>query len=398
MKRLALILPLPSLLPLFLTGCPEESGGGGEDAIKPYREAEWVATAERDFPYTDADGVAQILELTIGGNAYMDNFANRGDVIVEYTLDDDKIRIWMRRFTMAQSEELAQETFDKLELWAFNTSTDRPKPPGEMPEDANCLGNAWLDGCAIRVYFDGQSQLARAGADIKVQLPKRFRHQVNVITQDANDDAYHNRGNVCIDQLNGSADVELESGVAYVVVANGTDPVPTCSPEDNDACAAVDWDTVSGGCPCAAGQQIPFGVVSVETEGTASANAFVDVPGDLWVSVTAQNEGMGDTKLACTADAELADFEYDVETVGDAETRPDFHIKGWANRPQVPNLLGGFSVDLASASCSPVAFTEQPENFTSDDEPTEQRGNLFVGSDFIRGTSCDDVLASVGEG
>lgn len=399
MKRPALATFF-GLTAMLSFGCGDDTAGGsgsggGSSQTRPF-DGE-CRTARVPFPYLDDEGAPQITEIQIGGEESNDNFANRGDIIVEFTGEDGAIEIEMCPFTMASTEAAAQEAFDKLSLWAFNENVSSPQRPQDMNPEANCLEGGWKQSCGIRVYYDGMSQLSRAGADLRVTLPASYRHDVDIVTEDTLDDAYNRRGDVCVNNVNGNVSVDLESGEAYVIVSDETTEVPTCSAENIATCESNNWSIEPNACPC--GNPIPFGLIEVSNEGTAAANITVDMPTDIWTFVRAENEGMqtesGDDPFFCNADVELPNFEVS-EEIG--ERRDPWIIRGTANYPGMPATVGsGFQLQLVSANCAPVEFSDTPMDFADDPEAmemTEKRGNILVANNVIRGQSCDQLIGA----
>ena len=403
MKRpvLATFFALAAMVSLGCEGGEGDGGGSNGNQPRPFEGDCSVGTYR--FPYLDDEGSPQITSLQVGGEVSNDNFANRGDVIVDFTGADGEITIEMCPFTMASSEAAAQETFDKLSLWAYNASVSSPGRPQDMDQTADCLQGGWKDGCGIRVYFDGMSQLSRAGADLKVTLPASYRHSVDIVTEDTLDDDYNRRSDVCVNNVNGNVSVELESGEAYVIVSDDVTEVPNCAPENIATCKENNWSIEPGSCPC--GNPIPFGLIEVSSEGTAATDIVVDMPGDVWTFVQAENEGDGQTRsepdpFFCTADADLPNFVISEEL---GERRDPWVLRGTANYPGMPATVGsGFRLQLTSANCAPVEFTDSPMDFLGGDpeaeEMIEQRGNIVVGTNVmsdgvvVRNTSCDELL------
>jgi len=167
MQNSALTL-LASLSALPLVAC------GSDDASprRPSRDA-WDVVASAEFVHTTMDDegrpITQIGDVIVGGLEYNSNFANRGDVIVNFDGPANRILVEFRRFTVNTSENEAQDDFAAMGLWAFNTQVGTPSRPQDMDPDSDCT-DTWLPGCAIRAYYDGQTQLGRAGADIRVRL------------------------------------------------------------------------------------------------------------------------------------------------------------------------------------------------------------------------------------
>ena len=405
------------VLGLLMVGCPCDGTSGFaqgfEDhhegsSIQPFRD-QWRTEAEVPFPYLDDEGDAQITNISIGGLRTRDNFANRGDVIVQFA-DADTIKIELRRFTMASNQDRAEEDFADLQLWAFD---DAVKPPHEIEDSVakDCLAAGWMDGCEIRVYYDGLSQLSRAGADIRVTLPRSYRHSIEIVTEDNDEDSdYHNRGNVCVSDLPGTADITLGNGVAYVSLAEGTTPMPRCSAEDIAECEG--WPDGSGEqawaqeCPCvnAIGE---FGRVKVEALDAAAADMLVDIPADIWAAINLTNEASGQMRnpvedapgVRCDAVVDVPGYVFDPQ-IGDELTRDPWRNKGFSNHPSDAAIVGaGYNVQLSASDCAPVTQTEHPEDFVGtnhgNEQETHERGNLQVCSGCIRAQSCEDLLEAL---
>ena len=409
MKRAANkpLVPAPSLLGgLALVACAATVAGCVEpppstSQRSPYRD-EWRVEVDADFVHTAADGSVEIFNLIIGGREDNNNFANRGDVIVDFSGPENKILVEMRRFTFSTTEQAAEADYEDLQLWAYAAAV---APPRGLDVEDNCdpdEGGAWQNACEIRVYFDGLSQLERSGADLRVTLPPSYRRKINVTTQDnIEEEDYLNRGNVCVSNLFGSADIELESGKVWVDLNRDVNPAPECALEDVDSCenwtieddegnqVAAPWAPT---CPCIA-KSIPFGQVTVSSRAETAADITVDMPAGVWASVKAENQGSGQEASGthCTANVELANFE-------PAETGNDFPWQAFGNLdyPGMPAIAGaGFNIQAVSSSCEPVAYTESPDDFVGTDKGDEQeselRGTVRVCTDCIT-QSCNDLI------
>ncbi|MEX1366115.1 MAG: hypothetical protein AB1Z98_23520 [Nannocystaceae bacterium] len=379
-----------------LVGCTDEPPGGGDRL--PYRD-EWRVVADLDFVHTtieDGDEVVQISDITIGGREANDNFANRGDVIVDFNGMSNRIVIEMRRFTQTTSEDAADIDFENLSLWAFNASLGRPQ---DQDEEDDCVNSGWQSGCEVRVYYDGLSQLSRAGADIRVTLPPEYRYTLNIETEDNVADAdYFNRGDVCVSNLFATANITPQSGNVWVTFNPNTSPTPICSDEDIARCegwtnedemgndVAAPWDPA---CGC-----INHGALDVTNRDSSASNITVDIPSNLWTSIRAENTGeMQQTNGEfCEAVVELpGNLEYDA-------TGNDFpwQVSAAANYPGEPAVSGaGYFVSLESSECVPVAYTPSPGDFVGlgngDDQESEERGNIRVCNGCITQT-CDQLI------
>jgi hypothetical protein len=397
------VLGLSSVLALSACGDPPSTGTG----LTPFRDG-WVVEADVPFSYLDGDGTPQITQITIGASSPVsNNFMNRGDVIVEFA-DTDRITIEMRRFTMASNAESSREDLDALSLWAFNAS---PGNPDNIPAENDCTVGSWKNGCRVYVYYDGMSQLARSGADLRVTIPSNYRHVLNVETADNDTDSdYHNRGNVCVANLNATLDVNLGNGQAFVTLAENASPMPRCSADGVQACET--WTDAEGNpaawaaeCPCVntIGE---FGQIQVTSLDAAAADMTVDIPASLWTSINMSNEASGQMRGVpcgadgadgtCCATVDVPGYEID-PSIGDDQTRDPWVNKGFLNHPSPAAIMGaGFSVQLTSKDCAPVTSTENPDDFVGPgngaDQPTVERGNLTVCAGCLRATGCDALI------
>jgi hypothetical protein len=408
----ARLVPLSSsafLLSLvaFTAACEDAPPAGGNQA--PYRD-KWRVVHEGEFKVFDDDGAVNITDLAIGNSlGYNDNFVNRGDVIVNFDGPADQIKIEFRRFTFADSDDGAQEDFDKLSLWAYNASPSTPKKPADMDEEARCGGEdddgdplPWLNTCAIYVYYDGQTQLARAGADIRVTLPPNYRQDIAIATaDDVAEDTYPNRGNICVSNLNATVDAELQNGVAFVSLAPDATPSPKCeqsAPASVDDCVNFDDpmtegpDAWSNTCLCFA-ESYELGRVKITSLKPSSADMTVDIgSASLWTAFNAQNTGKNElTGKHCTAAIDgLSNIEYSQNDVNQP-----WRLIGVANYPSMKAPNGaGFTVSLESNGCEPVAEVEAPKDWDANDpDPdSEVRGNTHVCVGCLAGKSCEDLL------
>lgn len=400
---------LASLMAMPLVACTGGDVGGTPDR-GPFRD-DWRTEADVDFIHTEAvagEIVTQIAELTIGGRESNDNYANRGDVIVNFDGPANKILVEFRRFTTNTSRAAAEEDFEAIQLWAFNTSVSSPSPPDTMREmnpESDCVAGGWLNSCGVRLYYEGLTQLQRSGADIRVTLPSDYRRTVNIITEDADRDGdYLNRGNVCVDGTNGTVDVEMQSGEAFVIVSEEATPAPICGAPPNsksmpsDAVASCNTATLDDGtnaawatdlCGCAMTGE--YGVVKVESEDSASTDINIDVPAGLWAAVTVEN--LGETPDDCSGRIDIPGLILD-ESVGN---EGDWEAKGTANLPSEEVTPGaGYNIQARSGQCGPVQATENPEDFVGvnngADQETTDRGNIVVANDHLRGMGCEALI------
>jgi hypothetical protein len=370
------------------------AGQCGDNELKPFRDA-WQVEADVDFPYLDADGQAQITSLFIGGHIYNDNFVNQGDVIVRFTGPPNRITVELRRFTMTPNATIAQQDFEALRLWAFDQKVTSPAKPPDMDPASNCATGPWHDGCGIRVYYDGLSQLARAGADIRVTLPADYHHDVQIVTDDNDADAsYFDRGNVCVENLAGNAQVELENGQVFVTLADDIGPAPSCPGADVEACET--WTDAgepapwASECPCV--QDGNFGLLSIGSMDGAAADITLDVPAGLWTTINAQNQGEGQSVAGdhCVASVEVAEA---------VPAPTDFPWIAGASTPKPSEASlegGGYQILAVSSDCGIVAATESPQDFecgaAGTDQPKTKRGDIVVCAGCLGAATCDDLL------
>ena len=330
----------------------------------------------------------EVTSLDIGGLAVDENFHNRGDVEVFFTGDEGKITVQMRKFTFAADEEGARENWDRLEPWAYSSGV---VPPGPDNAEDDC-SEAFRNGCQIRVWYNGQIQPQRDGADIRVILPGSFQGELNIVTEDniAEADNYPDRGDVTIKNLKGEANIELDSGNVEVSLHKDILEAPECGPElveacenweDPDTMEPAPWDVQACGCA-------EFGKVKVDSRPERATNVTIDMPGDLWATATLENKQAGLTKDSdplCTA-------EVDCDGLGacnDIKFDDAFPWKRTTeiNDPGDSALEGvGYGFNVNSEACQNVAFVSDPEDWGS--EPgIETRGNLLVCN------GCTDIAA-----
>lgn len=409
MKRvLKKLVPRKSIPALGLWALAACAGGGGSgcnndtddgSARSPFRD-DWRVVADQAFEHTAADGTPQIFDLTIGGREENENFANRGDVIVNFDGPANRILIEMRRFTFNTNQEAADVDFEKLALWASDAP---PGGPTQPEEEDDCIVGGWRTGCEVRVLYDGLSQLARSGADLRVTLPPDYRYKLNVITQDnIEEEDYLNRGNVCVSNLFASASIEVESGKVWAALAPEVTPAPKCSQEQIDKCENWTVEDENGDmvaapwapeCDCIAVGGGEFGRLEINSREETAADITVDMPSGLWASVKAENTGEMQEEAGdhCEATVDVQGFTPN-ETGNDAP----WEKFGNLNYPGPPAIAGaGFSVVASSKSCEPVAFTENPDDFVGTDkgkdQTSEERGNVKVCTGCITQT-CDDLI------
>ena len=360
------------------------------EGLRPFRDA-WRTVIDQPFSTYDVSGAVAISSLVIGDQGN-DNFNNRGDVIVQYA-ETDRIVVEMRSFTMVDSQVLADADFAALEIRASTAPV--PPPPYENDPVSDCVDpqgqKPWRDGCQIAVFYDGVTQPSRTGADLRVTLPRDFIYDLVIVTEDNDADTdYLNRGNVCVEGLPGSVDIQLSNGSAWVILEEGMPEMPECPGDLRSACEADAWDPVTCGC---LSQGYAFSQVKVVSNDGQSSDATVDVPsGDFWVGYNMRNDG------GAPCEAFVDD---DVGTVllaagTDLDGAP-WSNQGTINYPGEPATLGaGYSVQLVSDTCTSVLSTENPDDFGGQgggpDQVAAQRGNLRICLGCARSLGCDALV------
>jgi hypothetical protein len=378
----------------------DEESGVPPASRQPFRD-EWRVEADLPFVHVDpTTGMPLVFELAIGGRETADNFANRGDVIVNFDGPADRILVELRRFTFTVSQEDAEQDYGNLHLWAFAAAPGRPQDQ-DVTDD--CIASGWQNGCNVRVYYDDLVQPQRSGADIRVTLPPDYRQSITVVTEDDVEEAdYQNRGNVCIAGLHATAEVEVQSGNVWVSLADDATPVPTCTLAQIDACEQ--W-TVEDGmgnqipapwapeCDCIAVGGGVFGRLAIANEDGAASNVTVDMPAGLWASIRAENQG-----LAQDVAGEHCEASVTVPGFVPNRTGNDFPWEAFGNAsyPGEPAIMGaGYSIQATSSACGPVVYTEHPEDFVGPGneamQATGERGNLEVCTGCIA-QACDELV------
>ncbi|MCY1056782.1 hypothetical protein [Nannocystis sp. SCPEA4] len=386
---------------LVLTACPGRPGGGETDGTSSSdtdqapptdagtsdtpttgntlpsdevgpRETPWDVLVDAvPFP------IADIHTLTVGHKEFDENFANRGIVEVLFDHPEETITIETRKYVFDDGIDL-ESKFGRLGLWAFVLSGN----PARHPDPADdCRTGTWKDGCAILAYYDGKSQPLRMGMDFRVHLPTGWRGELFVTTEDnIAEDAWPRRGDVTIDGLCSSGDIDLEAGRAHVRLCRELSPTPTCPADRAAECAT--WPDGSGSeawspdCPCSPDL---FGQLLIRAAQPWAANIVVDVPDDVWLNATAQNIEVNrphDCKPqidACTPDqcVQNDDDEY--------SPTAEFNYPG----PAAP-AGAGFNVTAVSGGCTLIPFAEPGTSWTPDQEPSEElRGLVHVCTDCL---------------
>lgn len=388
---LALSLGLTLGLSLFAAGCGD-SGSGDDGPLNEGahpQETKWKTVVDNlPFPLS---GDGQIYSISVGRLDYNHNFANRGDVEVFLDQDAEVITVEMRYYDFsddvtALGDEAVVGTFDRMSLWAF-VNSGNPAKPDSMPPEDNCTVDTWKSGCAIYVYYDGQTQPARAGADIRVHLPKAYRGELNITTEDNTAESTFPRvGNITVDGICGSGTINLAQGNANIKMCRELTPAPLCTAEQIKGCEDfVDPDTMmpaawSNLCPCPAEN---FGQLKIEALKPYAGNITVDIPTTTWLNANLANEET-DKPHECKPELPAC-----AGKICSPVSLDDYTISGEFNYPSKAAASGaGFNLTVKSAGCSPVTYFKSADDWSeveADSKPTtEVRGHINVCSGCIK--------------
>jgi hypothetical protein len=216
-------------------------------------------------------------------------------------------------------------------------------------------------------------------------LPASYRGAVLITTND-NDETedYLNRGDVCVEGLNGNLDAKLENGLAYVILDRAATPGPTCDEDAIESCE--EWPEGAWGSQCACQT---FGMAKVVASG--AANITIDVPDPLWASFSLDNQGSNQT----VNDHCYAEIDWDAANV--EETDREWKKHGEANHPSDAAPPGaGFSLRAVAEDCSVVQHTDDPDGYVgkgnADEQDSEVRGDIMLCSGCLNGSTCEDLL------
>jgi hypothetical protein len=318
----------------------------------------------------------EVSTVVIGGTDVEDNFINRGDVEVFFNGPEGKVTVQLRRFTFAPDEATAQENWDRLLAWNYSGSV---VPPSDEIAEDDCT-DAFRDGCQVRVWYNGQTQPVRDGADIRVIMPASYAGRIEITTEDnIAEDQYPDRGDVRVKGLRGSAQVELDSGNVEVKLADdileappcGAEAVMTCENFEDDEMNPIPWDT---GCGCT-----EFGQVKVDSRNERAANVTIDMPGDLWATANMENAQPGMT----TSSDPLCEAIVECDGIGDCnDLRKDFPWKRQTEFNDPPGDAAiegaGYGFPITSAACQDVTYVDGPDDWGSSEPATEKRGDLTI--------------------
>ena len=341
------------------------------------------------FPVT---GDKPISSLDIGRAEYNDNFANRGDVEVYFDQDAEVITVEVRFYDFsddltALGDDATNGTLADMSLWAY-AGSGNPKRPQEMKAEDDCTKDTWKSGCKITTYYNGLAQPVRAGADLRVHLPKNYRGTLNVTTGDnLSEGSFPRLGNVTIDGICGSGDIRLAQGEAKVKVCRALSPAPTCAPADVKTCEnyldemgkPAPWSSSCTACPAD-----KFGQLKIESTKPWAGNITVDIPKNTWLNANLANE---ETDKPHECKPVLDNCTADVCKVT-SDDGSGYSTSGEFNYPGVSAASGaGFNLTVKSAGCTPVTFFPDAKSWNADpalSKPkTEQHGQIKVCTDCI---------------
>lgn len=367
------------------TSTTDSNDEGPPPGVQP-QLTKWETVVDKlAFP---TSGDSAIKRLTIGRKEYNANFANRGDVEVLFDQDTDVITIEMRKYDFsdaitAKGDEAMEieGTFERMELWAYNAGGSTPAKPtaaDRMDPTKNCALGTWKDGCSVFVYYDGQSQPVRSGADFKVHLPKAWRGELNIQTEDNENEAtYPRRGNVTVSGTGdagwcSSGTVKMSAGVGKIRLCRNLLAAPTCTKEANEKCNTFEKDDKPAGwdmsCGCTAMQ---FGQLRIESLKPWSSDITVDMPDTTWVSATIAN--MGDRPNECSPVIEnCSGSKCNLKEDGQYSKNAEFNYPGNGSPAGA-----GFNLTVQSAGCANVDYFADPDDWAPDaTAKLEERGHI----------------------
>jgi hypothetical protein len=345
-----------------LTACPQPTE---PDASRPFVD-DWEEVAS--LP------AAQFTLLSVGDRLASDNFSNSGDIEVRYEAGTDKITIEMQRFTVAESQAVADEAFSRMQYWGYNIVTP------EAPSEENMIDSCFnpdpdaVDRCYVRVYYDGLFQPVRDGAHFRVTIPAGWDGDLELVTSDNLEegiDTYPERGDILVDGVAGNLLVDLDSGNVDVKLDPNTDHYAGCG--NNDACVEMGYIM---GCGCSE----PTNISIANTSGQAS-NITVDLGNpDAWYTMILENRGTFSSSddFVCNATIKCSDFGDNCE-LDPAYTGIAYQERAEVNFPGGEAIAGaGIRVSLISESCANIKYADGPDDYDVDPLPEEKRGELLV--------------------
>jgi hypothetical protein len=379
-------------------GCSSESPDGGCLNTRPYKSG-WETVFDGQIAVSTGENF-DVTELKIGGTQSGGNFINRGDIEVYQSLapaaDGDnpgigQMIVQMNKFTFACDDAEAvgdgdnPGRFSRIQPWLFaSNSLVPPTDPDLVGAECNET-NGFLAGCQIRVYYDGQTQPIRDGADIRVFLPSDFAGKL-ILTTDDNIGAstYLDRSDVTVDGLQGRLEVTMDSGIANVKIADNAIPAPGCGADLNTACAeytdpvtdeALPW---SPNCPCSAEN---LNSVKIDSRGNEAMNATVDAPADYWTNASLNNVDELNsiaTGQFCDVDIACDGFDTcDLDSVDCNDLEKPWKCTNSGTNFPAGALSGtGVTVNITSEGCDTVQYHEGPNGFNT--TPLEEKRGLIT--------------------
>jgi hypothetical protein len=382
MKNLSLVSLLG--LSLLAVACKNGEGNDSGDGDQHPQQTEWKKVVDLPFPLS---GDGKVTSISIGRLDYDGNFANRGDVEVYFDNQDEKIQIEMRVYDFtddisANGDEAAgvKGTLERMSLWAYVT-TSNPAKPSEMDVEDDCTKDTWKSGCAVYVYYDGQTQPVRMGADLRVHLPKAYRGSLDIETEDNDDEpSYPLVSDVIVEGLCGSADIKMSQGEAKIKMCRELTPAPTCSAEAIKECEDFEidgqpaaWSNLCTACPAE-----NFGQVKIEAVKPWAGNITVDIPTTTWLNANLANEETDRPHMCKPELSACTDAGGSVCTLNEDGT--GYGVAGEFNYPSPAAASGaGFNLTVKSAGCGPVKYYESPDDWSAESEPKEEEhGHIKV--------------------
>lgn len=404
--KLARFLSLSGLGLTLLTGAASCGDGNllPEDA-SPFQESGWQVVVQTAFPLNDSDdGTVEAVRSVVIGNyeGEMDPFANRGNVEVLYDQDAEVIIIEMRKFAFEVTEEEATTQYNRIHGWGY-TSPSTVKKPTDMEDENSCLPlysqlpspsademdaadkhlalpvshpmyetlkKPWLNSCYFLMYFDGQSQPARVGTDIRVHLPRTFDGKLSIETQDNDEeDLYPRRGDVKVDGLCGEGDISVTNGNVDIRMCQNLNIAPGCTDSVVAACEEQGWDPA---CGCT-----EYGQLKIESRDPNASNITVDIPDGPWIRALLNNEEdsqIPGAEATCNVSVENCGpnciLDQSDQTPWSATV--DFNYPGGA-----AIAGGGYNIQATSKGCAAVPFVTEPSDYNPESEPpSERRGTV----------------------
>jgi hypothetical protein len=361
---------MPALAVAIAVAATSGCGGGPEpiEERAPYVD-EWVTEAE--LP------ASQFVFLSVGNRISSDNFSNRGNVEVVYEGTDNIIKIEMQRFTVASSPEAADTAFAKMKYWGYNISSPEKPSTENEPDLCDAVPADPMDdphdACYVRAYYDGLFQPVRDGANFRITLPAGWAGDLNLTTSDNLEegiDSYPDRSDVSVDGLNGSLNIDLDSGNATVRMDPNIAHYAGCA--GSQECEDMGYIM---GCGCSE----PTNVSIANKPGQAS-NITVDVgAADNWYTMILENRG-----TFSSSDDFVCNATIDCDSFADCAIDPDFAALASQERAEVnfPGMMAvegaGIRISLVSEACSNIRYVEGPEDYDADPLPEEKRGELRV--------------------